>query len=364
MKIKEITSYLESFAPLSLQEDYDNSGLIIGNQETEVKGILITIDCIEEVIEEAKKKGANLIIAHHPIIFSAIKKLNGKNYIERTIIKAIKNDIAIYAIHTNIDSVFGGVSSKIAEKLELQNTKILDSKTNHLIKLVYFVPVEHAETTRKAVFESGAGQIGKYDMCSYNVQGKGSFRAGKGTDPFVGKKGELHYEDETRVEVILPRHLLKNVIKSLIESHPYEEVAYDIYPIENDFSIAGSGIIGDLKKEIPETDFLMKLKNTFHANGIRYTKLLNKPIKKVAVCGGSGSFLLQKAMSQKADVFVSSDFKYHQFFDAENEILIADIGHFESEQFTKELIYELLIKKFPKFAVHFTEVNTNPINYL
>ncbi len=364
MKIKEITSYLESFAPLSLQEDYDNSGLIIGNQETEVKGILITIDCIEEVIEEAKKKGANLIIAHHPIIFSAIKKLNGKNYIERTIIKAIKNDIAIYAIHTNIDSVFGGVSSKIAEKLELQNTKILDSKTNHLIKLVYFVPVEHAETTRKAVFESGAGQIGKYDMCSYNVQGKGSFRAGEGTDPFVGKKGELHYEDETRVEVILPRHLLKNVIKSLIESHPYEEVAYDIYPIENDFSIAGSGIIGDLKKEIPETDFLMKLKNTFHANGIRYTKLLNKPIKKVAVCGGSGSFLLQKAMSQKADVFVSSDFKYHQFFDAENEILIADIGHFESEQFTKELIYELLIKKFPKFAVHFTEVNTNPINYL
>jgi len=364
MKIKEITSYLESFAPLSLQEDYDNSGLIIGNQETEVKGILITIDCIEEVIEEAKKKGANLIIAHHPIIFSAIKKLNGKNYIERTIIKAIKNDIAIYAIHTNIDSVFGGVSSKIAEKLELQNTKILDSKTNHLIKLVYFVPVEHAETTRKAVFASGAGQIGKYDMCSYNVQGKGSFRAGEGTDPFVGKKGELHYEDETRVEVVLPRHLLKNVIKSLIESHPYEEVAYDIYPIENDFSIAGSGIIGDLKKEIPETDFLTILKKTFHANGIRYTKLLNKPIKKVAVCGGSGSFLLQKARSQKADVFVSSDFKYHQFFDAENEILIADIGHFESEQFTKELIYELLIKKFPKFAVHFTEVNTNPINYL
>ena len=364
MKIKEITSYLESIAPLSLQEDYDNSGLIIGNQETEVTGILITIDCIEEIIEESKKKGANLIIAHHPIIFSGIKKLNGKNYIERTIIKAIKNDIAIFAIHTNIDNVIGGVSRKIAEKLELQNTKILDSKTNHLIKLVYFVPVEHADTTRKAVFESGAGQIGKYDMCSYNVQGKGSFRAGEGTDPFVGKKGELHYEDETRVEVVLPRYLLKNVIKSLIESHPYEEVAYDIYPIENDFSSAGSGIIGDLKKEIPEADFLTILKNTFHANGIRYTKLLNKPIKKVAVCGGSGSSLLQKAINQKADVFVSSDFKYHQFFDAENEILIADIGHFESEQFTKDLIYELLIKKFPKFAVHFTEVNTNPINYL
>jgi dinuclear metal center YbgI/SA1388 family protein len=364
MKIKEITSYLESFAPVSMQEEYDNSGLLVGNQETEVTGILITIDCIEEVIEEAKKKGANLVIAHHPIIFSGIKKLNGKNFIERTILKAIKNDIAIYAIHTNVDNMLDGVNGKIAEKLGLQNTKILDAKTNHLLKLVYFVPVEHAEVTRKAVFEAGAGQIGKYDMCSYNVQGKGSFRAGEGTDPFVGKKGELHYEDEIRVEVILPKHLLTNVINSLVSSHPYEEVAYDIYPLENDYQGAGAGIIGNLKIEMSEIDFLNFLKSTFNANGIRYTKLLNKPINKVAVCGGSGSFLLQKAIAQKADFFVSADFKYHQFFDAENKIVIADIGHFESEQFTKELIYDLLIKKFPKFAVHFTEVNTNPINYL
>jgi len=364
MKIKEITSYLESFAPLALQENYDNSGLLIGNYETEVTGILITLDVLEEIVVEAKKKGANLIIAHHPIIFTGLKKLNGKNYIERTIIDAIKNDIAIYAIHTNIDNMLDGVNGKIAQKLGLQNTKILDTKTNHLLKLVYFVPIEQAEITRKAVFEAGAGQIGKYDMCSYNVQGKGSFRAGEGTDPFVGKKGELHYEDETRVEVILPKSLLINVIKSLVESHPYEEVAYDIYSLENDFSGAGSGIIGDLNNEISEIEFLAILKKLFNANGIRYTKLLNKPIKKVAVCGGSGSFLLQNAISKQADIFISSDFKYHQFFDAENKILIADIGHFESEQFTKELIYELLIKKFPKFAVHFTEVNTNPINYL
>ncbi|OFX83842.1 MAG: Nif3-like dinuclear metal center hexameric protein [Bacteroidetes bacterium GWF2_33_16] len=364
MKIKEITSYLESFAPVLLQEDYDNAGLIVGNPETDVTGILVTIDSTEVIIDEATRIGANLIIAHHPIVLSGLKKINGKSYIERTIIKAIKNDIAIYAIHTNIDSILGGVNSKIAEKLTLQNTKILETKSNHLLKLVYFVPSEHAENTRNAIFVAGAGQIGNYDMCSFNVEGKGSFRAGEGTDPFVGKKGELHFENEIRVEVILPKHLVNNVVKSLMESHPYEEVAYDIYVLKNDFEGVGSGIIGELKTEMSEMDFLNLLKSTFNAQGIRYTKLLNKPIKKVAICGGSGSFLLNKAIGKNADVFVSSDFKYHQFFDAENKILIADIGHFESEQFTKELIYELLIKKFPKFAIHFTEVNTNPINYL
>ena len=364
MKIKEIISCVESFAPVALQEDYDNSGLIVGNAETELTGVLITIDSIEETIDEAIRKNANLIISHHPIIFSGLKKLNNKNYIERTIIKAIKNDIAIYALHTNLDSILGGVNSKIAEKLNLRNTKILSEKTNHLMKLAYFVPVNYAEITRLAVFEAGAGQIGNYDMCSYNVEGKGTFRPGEGTDPYVGKKGELHFEDEARIEVIFPKPILNKVVQALIKAHPYEEVAYDIYPLENSYKNAGIGIIGELENEINEMDFLKLLKSTFNANGIRYTKFLNKPIKRVAVCGGSGSFLLNKAINQNADIFVSSDFKYHQFFDAENRIVIADIGHYESEQFTKELIYELLIKKFPKFAIHFTEINTNPINYL
>ncbi|MGE0090270.1 MAG: Nif3-like dinuclear metal center hexameric protein [Bacteroidales bacterium] len=364
MTIKEIATYLESIAPLALQENYDNSGLIIGDPETEVSGMLITIDAIEDVVDEAIKLGVNLIIAHHPIIFSGLKKLIGKNYIERTIIKAIKNEIAIYAIHTNIDNLSDGVNSKIAEKLGLINTKVLEPGKNQLIKLVYFVPKDFVEVTRSSVFEAGAGHIGKYDMCSFNSSGNGTFRAGEDTHPFVGKKDELHIEEEMRVEVILPTYLLKNVVNSLIKSHPYEEVAYDVYPLNNDFSGVGSGVIGDLKTEVSEMDFLKKLKETFMANGIKYTNLLNKQIKRVAVCGGSGSFLLQQAIKQRADIFISSDFKYHQFFDAENKIVIADIGHFESEQFTKELIYELLIKKFPKFAVHFTEVNTNPINYL
>lgn len=364
MKLKEIVSYIESVIPLAYQEDYDNAGLIVGDPDMELSGVLITVDVIEDVVDEAIKKGLNLILAHHPIVFSGLKKITGKNFTERIIIKAIKNDIAIYASHTNLDSIWGGVSSKIAEKLKLKNQQILAPASNHLIKLVYFVPAEQADETRKAVFEAGAGHIGNYDMCSYNTEGKGSFRAGEETNPFVGNKGEVHFEQEVRVETIFPKHLKNKIISALINSHPYEEVAYDLYPLENDFNRVGFGVVGELDNEVNEIVFLNKLKKIFSAKCVRHTKLLNKPIKKVAICGGSGSFLLNNAIREKADVFVSGDFKYHQFFDADGQILIADVGHFETEQITKELFYELLIKKFPKFALHLTEINSNPINYL
>jgi dinuclear metal center YbgI/SA1388 family protein len=364
MKLKEVVSYLESVAPLAYQEDYDNAGLIIGNPEMELSGVLITVDVLEEVVDEAIEKKANLILSHHPIMISGVKKITGKNFTERIILKAIKNDIAIYAAHTNLDSIWGGVSSKIADKLELKNQKILAPVSNQLMKLVFFVPTNHADETRKAVFEAGAGQIGNYDLCSYNVEGEGSFRAGEEANPFVGNKGEIHFERETRVETIFPKHLKNKIISALIKSHPYEEVAYDIYPLENTFDRVGFGVVGDLETEMDELRFLKSLKEIFSAKCVRHTKILNKPIKRVAVCGGSGSFLLSNAIKEKADVFVSGDFKYHQFFDAEGQIIIADIGHFESEQITKELFYELLIKKFPKFAVRLTEVNSNPINYL
>ena len=364
MKLKELTSYIESVVPLAYQEDYDNAGLIVGNPDMELTGTIITVDVTEEIVEEAIQKGANLILAHHPIVFSGLKKLTGKNYVERIIIKALKNDIAIYAAHTNLDSIWGGVSNKIADKLVLKNQKILAPLSGHLMKLVYFVPIAQAEQTRKAVFEAGAGHIGEYDMCSYNLEGKGSFRAGKNANPFVGNKGEIHFEDEVRVETIFPKHLKGKIVSALIKAHPYEEVAYDLYPLDNSFDKAGFGVVGDLTRELDELNFLNKLKEIFSAQCIRYTKLLNKPIQRVAVCGGSGSFLLKDAIRENADVFVSGDFKYHQFFDADGKILIADIGHFETEQITKELFYELLIKKFPKFAVHLTEINSNPINYL
>jgi len=364
MKLKEITSYIEAVVPLAYQEDYDNAGLIVGNPEMEITGAVLTVDITEAIVEETIQKKANLIVSHHPIVFGGLKKITGKNYVERIIIKAIKNDVAIYAVHTNLDSIWGGVSNKIADKLELKNQKILSPIANHLMKLVYFVPNEQAEETRKAVFGAGAGHIGEYDMCSYNLQGKGSFRAGENTNPFVGNKGEMHYEDEVRVETIFPKHLKNKIVSALIKAHPYEEVAYDLYPLENSFEKAGFGVVGELEQEIDEMDFLKEVKNLFTAQCVRYTQLLNKPVKKVAVCGGSGSFLLKNAIRAKADVFISGDFKYHQFFDADGKILIADIGHFETEQITKELFYELLIKKFPKFAVHLTEINSNPINYL
>ena len=364
MQIKEIAQIIESVAPLAFQESYDNAGLIIGQPDDEMNGILITLDITEEILDEAISKNLNLIVCHHPIVFSGIKKLNGTSYIERCVAKAIKNDIAIYAAHTNLDSVFGGVNSKICEKLNLQNCRILAPTPNFLKKLVTFVPVADAEKVRNALFETGAGQIGNYDSCSFNQTGNGTFRGNDQTNPYVGKKNQLHTEEETRIETIFPKHIQSKVIQALLQAHPYEEVAYDIYPLDNEYPQSGIGMIGELSEPADELGFLLKLKETFNCQVVKHTQLLGKPIQKVAVCGGSGSTYLSKAMAQNADIFISGDFKYHQFFDAESRIIIADIGHYESEQFTKEVFYELLTKKFPKFAVHLSDFSTNPVSYL
>ena len=364
MVIQEIITHLESFAPLAYQESYDNSGLLVGHPLQQINKALLTIDVTEAVIDEAIEHGCGLIIAHHPIIFKGMKRLNGYNEVERCLIKAIKNDIAIYAAHTNLDSVFGGVNSKICEKLELQNCKILAPIPQFLKKLVTFVPVADAEKVRTAIFEAGAGHIGNYDSCSYNINGQGTFRGNDKTNPYVGEKNQLHFEEEVRIETIFPKHIQSKVIQALLQAHPYEEVAYDIYPLENDYQQAGIGMIGELAEAMDEISFLKKLKAIFGCEVVKHTQLLGKPIRKVAVCGGAGSSYLSKAIAQKADIFVSGDFKYHQFFDAEKQIVIADIGHYESEQFTKEVFYELLTKKFPKFAVHLSAINTNPVSYL
>lgn len=364
MLLKEITQYIESVAPLAFQESYDNAGLIIGRLDDEISGILITLDVTEEILDEAISKNLNLIVCHHPIVFSGIKKLNGKTYIERCVAKAIKNDIAIYAAHTNLDSVFGGVNSKICEKLELQNCRILAPTPGFLKKLVTFVPIADAEKVRNAILEAGAGHIGNYDSCSFNQTGSGTFRGNDRTNPYVGEKNQLHTEEETRIETIFPKHIQSKVIQALLQTHPYEEVAYDIYSLDNEYSQSGIGMIGELAHPMKELEFLRKLKETFNCEVVKHTQLLGKPVSKVAVCGGSGSTYLGKAMAQNADIFISGDFKYHQFFDAESQIIIADIGHYESEQFTKEVFYELLTKKFPKFAIHLSDFSTNPVSYL
>jgi dinuclear metal center YbgI/SA1388 family protein len=364
MKVKEIIKIIEDFAPLSYQESYDNSGLIIGNPNNEVAEILICLDCVESVLDEAIENNCNLIIAHHPIIFSGLKKLNGSTYTERVIIKAIKNNIAIYAVHTNLDNSHNGVSYKIADKLGLKNCQILQPKKNLFNKVVAFCPANNVEQVRQAMFDAGAGYIGNYDECSYNIEGIGTYKGLDGATPYLGTIGKLHNEKEIRIETIVPTYKLSKVIKNMIEVHPYEEVAYDVYQLENVSKNVGSGIIGELENEQNELEFLNSLKVDFNTDCIRHTNLLGKKVKKVAICGGSGSFLLNDAIAFKADIFVTGDFKYHQFFDTENKIVIADIGHYESEQFTSELIYEILNEKIPNFAIRLTKKNTNPINYL
>jgi dinuclear metal center YbgI/SA1388 family protein len=364
MKLYEIINLFDREAPFSLQESYDNSGLQTGSPDMEVNSALICVDVTEEIVEEALHLKANLIISHHPVLFHGVKSLTGKTSQERILLKAIRSDIAILSIHTNIDSILSGVSAKMCEKIGLVNTRILEPVKNMLVKLVFFVPVEHAGAVREKIFQAGAGIIGNYDMCSFNAEGEGTFRGSEQSNPFTGEKGKLHYEREIRVETIMPSFISKKVIKTLLEAHPYEEVAYDLYPLENLYPLSGMGMIGELKEESGEMAFLGLLKEKFSTACIRYTRLLGNRVKKVAVCGGSGSSLLGKAIESEADVYVTGDFKYHQFFDAEGKILIADIGHYESEQFVKELFYELLIKNYPKFAVYLTKVNTNPVNYL
>jgi dinuclear metal center YbgI/SA1388 family protein len=364
MKVSEIISVLEELAPPSLQESYDNSGLIVGNKDQEVTKVLISLDCIESVVEEAIKNKANLIVSHHPILFKGIKQLNGKNYVERTILKAIKNDIALYAIHTNLDNVFEGVNFKIAEKLGLKNCRSLRLKENNLAKLSTFVPIEHKSEVVKAIYAAGAGKIGNYSECSFSTEGIGTFKALENAVPFVGSKGVLHSEAEEKIEVIVPMHLKSTVVNALLKAHPYEEVAYDLYPLLNSNPKIGSGYIGETEKNIPAKEFLQNLKNVFKCEVIKHTKLVKKNITKVALCGGSGSFLLADAKRAGADIFISADFKYHEFFDAENDLIIADIGHYESEQYTIDHIHGILKQKFPNFALLKSGVSTNPVKYL
>ncbi|PWT73772.1 MAG: Nif3-like dinuclear metal center hexameric protein [Bacteroidetes bacterium] len=363
MQIQEVISLLESLASPVLQESYDNAGLLTGTNSWNCSGILVTLDATEEVIKEAVQKNCNLVVTHHPIIFGGLKKINGKNYVERTVITAIKNDVAIYAIHTNLDNVMNGVNGKIADKLGLTERQWLSPKPSTLKKLFTFVPVDQIEKVRGAVFAAGAGHIGNYSETSFQSPGTGTFKAGKGASPFVGKEGERHYEPELKLEVIFPAHLQEKVVQALLDSHPYEEVAYDIIEIANSAGLAGSGLIGILENPQPEGAFLALIKDRFKVPVIRHTKLTGNPVKRVAICGGAGSFLISNALRQGADFYITADVKYHEFFDANGRMVIADIGHFESEQFTVELLHDILKKKYHNFAVLKSDTPTNPVHY-
>ncbi|RYD77122.1 MAG: Nif3-like dinuclear metal center hexameric protein [Sphingobacteriales bacterium] len=346
-----------------MQEDYDNAGLITGNTDWNCTGIIISLDATQAIVKEAIKKKCNLIVAHHPIVFKGLKKITGKNYVEQTIIAAIKNDIAIYAIHTNLDNVMDGVNGKIADLLGLTNRRILAPKSGLLQKLSVFVPLADKEKLVNALFAAGAGDIGNYSECSFVTEGSGTFKAGEGTEPYLGEKGQRHTEAESKVEVIFPSWLQATVVNAMKTNHPYEEVAHDIYPLANSWQQTGSSLVGELPEPVAELDMLAKLKDIFKIPVIKHTALLDKPVKRIAVCGGAGSFLTSAAIGAGADMYITGDVKYHEFFDAENKLVLADIGHYESEQFTIDLLFDILRKKFPNFAVLKTGVNTNPVRY-
>jgi dinuclear metal center YbgI/SA1388 family protein len=364
MKLSEIIRLLESNFPLYLQESWDNSGLLLGNPGNEINKVLVTLDVTEEVVKEAISKDSELIISHHPVIFNGIKSITGKNATERIVETSIRNKISIYAIHTNLDNSFAGINAILCNKLGLNNIRILVPKGDILRKLVTFCPVSDAEKVRTALFNAGAGHIGNYDSCSFNAAGTGTFRGSEDSNPYVGERGKLHYENEIRIETIYPVYLESDVLGALHAAHPYEEVAYDLYNLGNEYLRAGTGMVGELSREISEPDFLNLLKKTFGSTIIRHSKLIGKKAGRIAVCGGSGSFLINDAIKAGADFLVTSDVKYHNFFETDGEIVIADIGHYESEQFAKELIYNILIKNFSTFAVLISELNTNSVNYL
>jgi dinuclear metal center YbgI/SA1388 family protein len=363
VKIKKIVEALDELAPASYQESYDNAGLIAGNSDLDCTGIICTLDATEEVIFEAKQKGCNLVVAHHPIIFAGLKKITGRNYVERAIIAAIKNDIAIFAIHTNLDNLLTGVNGRMADKLKLVNRKVLLHKQNNLMKLVVFVPIQDAEKVREAIFEAGGGSIGKYRECSFISRGKSTFTPSEGTNPHTGEIGKRTETDEEKIEIIFPAYLKEKLILAMAEAHPYEEVAYDIIALTNYYQEVGSGLVGELEEPMDFTAFLGLVKNQFGLRVIRHTPVIKKDIKKVALCGGAGSFLIKNAIYAGADIYITADVKYHKFFDAESKLVIADIGHWESEQFTIDLLAEFLRSKFANFAVHKSGVTTNPIRY-
>lgn len=363
IKVKDVVKVLERLAPPVYQEDYDNAGLLTGHPEDELKGILLCLDSTEEVLDEAISKGCNMVIAHHPIIFRGLKKINGNNYVERVVIKAIRHNIAIYAAHTNLDNVLEqGVNWKFAQKIGLDNLRILDPKQGQLVKVVVYSPGVDVERVRQAMFDAGAGKIGLYDECSYTMPGQGSFRGLEDAHPAVGEKGKRETVDELRIEVLVPSYLARQVIRAAKEVHPYEEMAYDIIVLANPHQGIGSGVVGTLKEALPVADFLALLKREFKTGVIKHTAF-SKDISKVALCGGSGSFLTKRVLAEKVDAFVTSDLKYHEFFDAENQMLLCDIGHYESEISTLEIFYEVIRENFPNFAVAFCKSSTNPVQY-
>ncbi|QDA61847.1 Nif3-like dinuclear metal center hexameric protein [Hymenobacter jejuensis] len=361
--VLDLTRVLEAAAPLAYQESYDNAGLQCGDPQVVVQGVLIALDCTPAVIDEAIRRGCNVVVAHHPVVFKPLKRLTGANEVEQTLMKAIKNDVAIYAAHTNLDNVVRGVNRKLAEKLGLQKLRILDPKSGMLAKLAVYTPAGHAEKLLRALYDAGAGQIGQYAECSFQFPGTGTFTPGPDSNPYEGQRGQPETTNELRVEVLLPLHRQRQVLHAMRQTHPYEEVAYDLIRLENEDQDVGSGMIGELPEALSPAEFRQLLRQALGVPVVKHTDYQSS-IKKVALCGGAGSFLIGKARNAGAEAYVTGDLKYHEYFGAEGHLMLCDVGHFESEQFTGEVFRDLLTSSFSSnFAVLIAETLTNPVRY-
>ncbi len=364
MKIKEITAHLEHLAPLYLQEDYDNSGLQVGDIDKELTSVMLCLDVTKQVVDEAISLGANMIISHHPMIFKGIKSLRPGRELDDMIIKAIKNDICIYSAHTNLDSMLGGVSYALADKLGLVDVKPLQVSKGKLYKIVVYAPRTHTQSLSDAIFRTGAGEIGNYSKCSFTVSGEGSFFPKDGANPYIGKCGELEILAEDKIEVLAKDVELSAVVDAIRANHPYEEPAYDIIEVEQKYAKAALGVVGYLPNPMTVVGFLANVKE-LTGSGVKYSDFNKEMIHKVALCGGSGSFLIGGASAVGADAYLTGDIKYHDFFGYEDKMLLADIGHYESEKYTIELIHNFLVEKFGEnIDINTTKIKTNPINYL
>lgn len=361
--IGDIINFLEAKAPLSLQESYDNAGLACGIKSAACTGAITSLDFTSAILEEAIEKKFNLIIVHHPPIFKPLKRIDETDPITGLLLKAIQKNIAVYAIHTNLDNVLWGVNGEIARRLGLQKVQVLSSLQHTHQKLIVFVPSDHKEELLNALFEAGAGAIGNYNECSFGTEGVGTFKPLPGSNPFIGNHGSRERVNESKIEVIFPSHLRQEVLIAMQANHPYETVAYDLLPLENVLQELGAGAIGELSKPMVTSEFLAMLKKNFQTGTIRHNAYNGDKIKRVAICGGSGKQLINNALVQKADAFVTADLTYHDFFLPEQKMLLADIGHFESEQFTSDLLVAMLNEKFPTFAVLKSAHKTNPVNY-
>ncbi|MEM7382819.1 MAG: Nif3-like dinuclear metal center hexameric protein [Bacteroidota bacterium] len=362
-RVRDIASHLEQLAPLAYQESYDNAGLIVGDAGARVTGVLICLDVTEAVLAEAQAQHCNLIVAHHPIIFQPIKQLTHSGYAARCIIQAIKQDIAIYAIHTNLDSVAQGVNKRLAQSLNLQQLAILSPKSGTLSQLTTFVPPSALEPVLQALYQAGAGHMGNYTHCSFVSTGTGSFQPTAGAQPYIGTSNHIEKVTEHRVEVAFPTYLTKTILAALKQTHPYEEVAYYIQSLENSHPGVGIGMMGTLPQALPSREFLQYLQTQMSLGCVRHSAPITRPIQKIALCGGAGRKLLPEALRQQADAFITADVKYQDFFNAAGHILLADIGHYESELATKDLIYDWLSEKFANVTVLGCKTVTNPVHY-